>query len=42
MKCKIRLNTSTQNHTNMQVNKNETDNQFSKHFRQKNFILSEH
>ena len=31
-----------QNHTNIQVNKKETDNQFSKHFRQKNFILSEH
>ena len=27
--------------TNIQVNKNENDNQFSKHFRQKNFILSE-
>ena len=38
-KYKIRLSTSTQNRANIQVNKNETDNQFSKHFRQK---LSSH
>ena len=34
-KYKIRLSTWTRNNTNMHVNKHETDNQFSKHFRQK-------
>ena len=34
-KYKIRLSTCTQNHVNIHVNKHETDNRFSKHFRQK-------